>query len=170
MMRQHWFRWRLGAIRHQAITCDNVDPDTCHYKVSIGHNVLIGVSMSQCWLPISTNISPGKFKRDMTSLSAMKLHQFYTNSLICNGPASGQSSGLVTNTEYSGIIPLKHWVWHRNVILTEFFSQASPKIWQLLVPPMAKISSQWWHFCFSKYAAMFDTYQAISHPSPEWLY
>ena len=35
---QHWFRYWLGAIRHQAITWANVDPDLCHHMVVLGHN------------------------------------------------------------------------------------------------------------------------------------
>ena len=30
-----------GAIRQQAITWANVDPDLCHHMVSLGHNELI---------------------------------------------------------------------------------------------------------------------------------
>ena len=37
---QHWFRWWLGAIRWQAITCANIDPEQCHHIVSLGHNEL----------------------------------------------------------------------------------------------------------------------------------
>ena len=37
---QHWFRWWLGAVRQQAITWANVDPDSCHNMASLGHNEL----------------------------------------------------------------------------------------------------------------------------------
>ena len=36
----HWFRWWLGAVRQQAITWAYVDPNICHYLVSLGHNEL----------------------------------------------------------------------------------------------------------------------------------
>ena len=38
MISQHWFRKWLGAVRHQVITSDNVDPDLYHHMVSLGHN------------------------------------------------------------------------------------------------------------------------------------
>ena len=41
MMSQHWSRWWLGAIRHQAMTWANVDPDLYHHMASLGHNGLI---------------------------------------------------------------------------------------------------------------------------------
>ena len=31
MISQHWFRWWLGAVRQQAITWVNVDPDLCRH-------------------------------------------------------------------------------------------------------------------------------------------
>ena len=38
MISQHWF-----AVRHQAITRANVDPDLCHHMASLGHNELTAV-------------------------------------------------------------------------------------------------------------------------------
>ena len=40
MISQHWFRKWLGAVQHQVITSDNVDPDLYHHVVSLGHNEL----------------------------------------------------------------------------------------------------------------------------------
>ena len=40
MISQHWFREWLGAIRQQAITRANVDPDLCHQMASLGLNEL----------------------------------------------------------------------------------------------------------------------------------
>ena len=40
MISQHWFRWWLGAVRHQAITWANVDPEICRSISSLGHNEL----------------------------------------------------------------------------------------------------------------------------------
>ena len=40
MVSQHWFRLWLGALRQQAITWANVDPDLCRHMVSLGHNEL----------------------------------------------------------------------------------------------------------------------------------
>ena len=40
MRSQHWFKWCFGAVRHQAITWANVDPDPCHHAY-IALNVLI---------------------------------------------------------------------------------------------------------------------------------
>ena len=37
MISQHWFRLWLGAVRQQAITWANVDPDQCHHMASLGH-------------------------------------------------------------------------------------------------------------------------------------
>ena len=34
---QRW--WWLGAIKQQAITWGNADPDLCHHVVLLGHNV-----------------------------------------------------------------------------------------------------------------------------------
>ena len=42
MISQHWFRKWLGAVRQQATTWANVDPDLCHHMASLGHNGLIG--------------------------------------------------------------------------------------------------------------------------------
>ena len=36
---QHWFRQWLGAVRQQAITWANVDPDLCRHMASLGHNL-----------------------------------------------------------------------------------------------------------------------------------
>ena len=38
MISQYWFRLWLGAVRQQAITWTNVDPDLCHHIASWGHN------------------------------------------------------------------------------------------------------------------------------------
>ena len=40
MTSQHWFRYWLRAVRQQAITRSNVDPDICHHMVSLDHNGL----------------------------------------------------------------------------------------------------------------------------------
>ena len=40
MVSQHWFWQWLGAVRQQAITWANVDPDLCLHMVSLGHNEL----------------------------------------------------------------------------------------------------------------------------------
>ena len=37
---QHWFRYWLGAVRQQAITWVNVEPDLCGHMVSLDHNEL----------------------------------------------------------------------------------------------------------------------------------
>ena len=38
MKSQHWFRWWLGAVKHQAITWVNVDPELCHLTTSKGQS------------------------------------------------------------------------------------------------------------------------------------
>ena len=38
MVSQHWCRLWLGAVRQQAITWANVDPDLCHHMASLSHN------------------------------------------------------------------------------------------------------------------------------------
>ena len=45
MISQHWFRWWLGAVRQQAITWANVDPDLCCQMASLGLSELM------CGLP-----------------------------------------------------------------------------------------------------------------------
>ena len=40
MISQHWFRKWLGAVRQQAITWADVDPDLCRHMASLGPNVL----------------------------------------------------------------------------------------------------------------------------------
>ena len=40
MKSQHWFRLWLGAVRQQAITWANVDPDLCRQMVSLSLNEL----------------------------------------------------------------------------------------------------------------------------------
>ena len=49
MISQHWFRYWLGAVRQQAITWANVDPDLCRHMTSLGPNELIIYDMS-CYL------------------------------------------------------------------------------------------------------------------------
>ena len=46
MIRQHWFRWWLGAVRQQDITWTNVDPDLCGHMASPGFNEL---SVNSSW-------------------------------------------------------------------------------------------------------------------------
>ena len=38
---QHWFRLWFGAVRQQAITWANVDPDICRQMASLGLNELM---------------------------------------------------------------------------------------------------------------------------------
>ena len=40
LISQHWFREWLGAVRQQAITWANVEPDLCRHMASLGHNEL----------------------------------------------------------------------------------------------------------------------------------
>ena len=53
---QHWFRQWLGAVRQQAITWSNVDPELCHHMVSLGH---IGLIYSGIVPRVSVNIGSG---------------------------------------------------------------------------------------------------------------
>ena len=49
MINQHWF---IGAVRQQAITWANVDPDLCRHMVSLGHNeltVIFGTQIRFQW-------------------------------------------------------------------------------------------------------------------------
>ena len=55
MISQHWFRKWLGAIRQQAITWANVDPDLCRHVVSLGHNELMPFNG---WLLHHTKLNP----------------------------------------------------------------------------------------------------------------
>ena len=41
MIRQHWFRQWLGAVRQQAVTPANADPDLYRHMGSLGQNGLI---------------------------------------------------------------------------------------------------------------------------------
>ena len=38
MISQHWFRQWFGAIRQQAITCTNIQPNICRHMASLGQN------------------------------------------------------------------------------------------------------------------------------------
>ena len=40
MISQYWFRYWFGAVRQQAITWANVDPDLCRHMASLGPNEL----------------------------------------------------------------------------------------------------------------------------------
>ena len=40
MISQQWFMYWLGAMKQQAITRANVDPDPCRHMVPLGHNEL----------------------------------------------------------------------------------------------------------------------------------
>ena len=52
MMSQHWFRYWLGAVRQQAITRANVDPDLCRHMTSLSHNELTEIHMSYLTMTI----------------------------------------------------------------------------------------------------------------------
>ena len=41
----HWFKLWIGAIRQQAVTSANVDPDLCHHMASLGHSESKPVSL-----------------------------------------------------------------------------------------------------------------------------
>ena len=45
MVSQHWYRKWLGAVRQQAITWANVDPDPCRQMTSLG---LSELSIEKC--------------------------------------------------------------------------------------------------------------------------
>ena len=49
MISQHWFRRWLGAVRQQAITWANVDPDLCCHLASPGHNELTHWGVVVSW-------------------------------------------------------------------------------------------------------------------------
>ena len=46
MISQHWFRYWLGAVRQQAITWTNVDPDLSRHMASLGHNELKAIELN----------------------------------------------------------------------------------------------------------------------------
>ena len=48
------FRWRLGDIKQHTIIWNNVDPDLCHHRASLGHNEL---DSSSKLLEVRCNIS-----------------------------------------------------------------------------------------------------------------
>ena len=59
MVNQHWFRQWLGAVRQQAITWANVDPDLCCHMASLGHHELTLVQqMAWCHQATSHHLSP----------------------------------------------------------------------------------------------------------------
>ena len=78
MVNQYWFRYWLGAVRHQAITWANVDPDLCHHMSSLGHNELMD------WFLILAQPLPGPM------MTYCHLNQ--QNTQIC-------SSSLLWNTK-----------------------------------------------------------------------
>ena len=51
MISQYWLRRWLGAVRQQAITWANVDPDLCHLIMSLGHNEL------NCWEILNPSVT-----------------------------------------------------------------------------------------------------------------
>ena len=50
MISQQWFRYWLGAVRLQAITWANVDPDRCRHMASLGPNELKITSVPKHYL------------------------------------------------------------------------------------------------------------------------
>ena len=48
MISQHWLRSWLGAIRQQAITWANIDPDLCCHMAWLGHNEFIPYMLYCC--------------------------------------------------------------------------------------------------------------------------
>ena len=55
---QHWFRQWLGAIRQQAITWANVDPDICRHMASLGHNELTHCVFNSMWYMTVQSLHP----------------------------------------------------------------------------------------------------------------
>ena len=51
MTSQHWFKWWLGVVRHQAITWASVNLDPGHHMVSLGHKELSGMGAVSIGLP-----------------------------------------------------------------------------------------------------------------------
>ena len=71
MISQHWFRWWLGAVRQQAITWTNVDPDLCRHMVSLGQNELTHChAYKQLWEHLFLSIRP--------SVRLSVCHTFFT--------------------------------------------------------------------------------------------
>ena len=54
MISPRWFSQWLGAIRQQVVTWANVDPDMCHYMVSLSHNELIVYNSK--WPPLTMKL------------------------------------------------------------------------------------------------------------------
>ena len=78
---QHWFRKWLGAVKQQAITWDNVDPDLCRHMVSLGHNELKQSPDRLCLkssdLEISIQSKPRKLSAQGNQLSSAIIRQCY---------------------------------------------------------------------------------------------
>ena len=81
MISQHWLRWWLGAVRQQAKTWANVDPDICRHLASLDHNELnierelTGHAKNLSLTHIGSNIK-GRLKSIAwsTSVRCMELH------------------------------------------------------------------------------------------------
>ena len=71
MVSQHWFRWWLGAIRHQAITWTNVHTFLCHHMASLGHNELHKTQIQseplEC-LSLFNSLSPGRWSSNFDNV------------------------------------------------------------------------------------------------------
>ena len=78
---KHWFREWVSAVRQQAITWANVDPDLCHHMVSLGHNEFLSwILLFSIWIPVWQILS-----------YFMETNHFYLLSMIFSTSSWGQT-------------------------------------------------------------------------------
>ena len=77
----HWFRYWLGAVRQQAITLANVDPDLCRQIVSLGLNELT-LLVQSCIYIYFFSVRPYLFHSCF--LNFIPANAFCANKLVAN--------------------------------------------------------------------------------------
>ena len=61
MISQHWFKWWLVAVRQQAITWANVNPDLWCHMAPLGHNGLLRIVRILRWIASHMEYDKGQF-------------------------------------------------------------------------------------------------------------
>ena len=84
MISQHWFRKWLGAVRQQAITWANVDPDLCRHMVSLDHNELTHWGLS----------APSHYLNQCSHIVNWALRNIFQCNFICNSKVFIQGNAL----------------------------------------------------------------------------
>ena len=135
---QHWFRWWLGAIRQQAITWADIDPELCHHMVSLGHNELTHLLvphicvggygqhwfrqwlvaysvpshyLNQCWVIINWTLR-NKLQLNFDQNKKLFIHENASENIIC------EMAAMLSRRRRVNSLRLGDAIWHHESSLT----------------------------------------------------